>query len=171
MNSAKCFASCINFFCMLSAAILSFLLCAMYCAVSCHAVFVSNKPPAGVRLLFDTTFMSLATSDTDSNSNAPEQLQSLLDTLSDIKQLLPANSPCGAYVPQQCVSRHSGMLQQWLLTQLMQPMPPAAGAVAAAPPGGLPAPRIVLSAKQVWGVVCCGLVCFCVLDNLLTIYV
>lgn len=88
-----------------------------------------------MRLILDATLVKLAAASAD--NPARQQLVSILDTLAAVKQLLPAGSPCGAYLAQHLGGLHSRMLHKWLMSGLLQPLQGA--------------PTALQNAKQVGG--------------------
>lgn len=89
---------------------------------------------SGVRVLLDASLVRAAAQ----NALANQQLTALLDELADIKQRLPPNSLCGAYVSQHTLGTHGKLLHKWQLTGLLQPLQQQHGTV-----------PCLISAKQV----------------------
>jgi hypothetical protein len=83
-------------------------------------VFLGLCFSSGVRVLLDASLVRAAAQ----NALANQQLTALLGELADIKQRLPPNSLCGAYVSQHTLGTHGKLLHKWQLTGLLQPLQP-----------------------------------------------
>lgn len=87
----------------------------MFCIVLLYCILHHT----GVRLLLDATLIDLASI----HDHVQQQLVALMEALSAVKQLMPAGSPCGAYVSRNHAQLQTRLLQQWLLSGLLQPLP------------------------------------------------